>query len=84
MRMGVWGAAQAIAFGLGGIVGTLAVDFSRWLLDSVSLAYAIVFAAQAVLFAAAAWLARGLEGRRAAAAGARNPPINGIHTAHEL
>ena len=29
MRMGLWGAAQAIAFGLGGFVGTVAVDIAQ-------------------------------------------------------
>lgn len=61
MRMGVFGAAQAIAFGLGGIVGTASVDLGRWLTGSASTAYAVVFAAQAVLFATAAWLARRVQ-----------------------
>lgn len=60
MRMGVWGAAQAIAFGLGGILGTLAVDLTRWLLSSTPIAYSLVFCAQALLFAIAALLARTL------------------------
>jgi BCD family chlorophyll transporter-like MFS transporter len=57
MRMGVFGASQAVAFGLGGVVGTASIDLSRWLTGSVSEAYAIVFTAQAVLFATAALLA---------------------------
>jgi BCD family chlorophyll transporter-like MFS transporter len=57
MRMGVFGASQAIAFGLGGLAGTASIDLSRWLTGSVSEAYAIVFSAQAVLFATAALLA---------------------------
>jgi BCD family chlorophyll transporter-like MFS transporter len=61
MRMGVFGAAQAIAFGLGGMVGTLSIDISRWLTGSVSTAYALVFCAQALLFATAAWLALGVK-----------------------
>lgn len=61
MRMGVFGAAQAIAFGMGGMVGTLSIDLSRWLTGSVSTAYGIVFCAQAALFATAAWLARGIK-----------------------
>ena len=28
-RMGIWGAAQAVAFGIGGFFGTLAVEFAR-------------------------------------------------------
>lgn len=61
MRMGVWGAAQAVAFGLGGILGTTAIDLSRWLLGSVPLSYATVFGAQAALFAIAAWMARSIS-----------------------
>jgi MFS transporter, BCD family, chlorophyll transporter len=57
MRMGLWGAAQAIAFGLGGILGTLASDLARLLLGSPSLAYAAVFAGEALLFIMSARLA---------------------------
>lgn len=61
VRMGVWGAAQAIAFGLGGVTGTLAVDLIRWATGSVQYAYSLVFLAQALLFAAAAILAAELS-----------------------
>ena len=44
MRMGLWGAAQAVAFGLGGLVGTGASDLARWLIGSPGTAYAAVFA----------------------------------------
>jgi len=60
VRMGLWGAAQAIAFGLGGVAATLAVDVSRSLLDNVTFAYAIVFFMQALLFVWAAKLASGV------------------------
>ena len=56
-RMGLWGAAQAIAFGLGGFLGTVAVDLMRSLIDTVSTAYAIVFLAEGLLFLLAAALA---------------------------
>ncbi|RXH09323.1 BCD family MFS transporter [Bradyrhizobium guangzhouense] len=56
-RMGVWGASQAISFGLGGLLGTLASDAARYVLPSPSLSYAAVFAAEAGLFLAAAYLA---------------------------
>lgn len=65
VRMGVWGAAQAIAFGLGGIAGTLAVDLVRFLSGSVLYAYSLVFVGQAVLFASAAVLAAELSRRGA-------------------
>lgn len=57
VRMGVWGAAQAMAFGIGGIAGTGAVDIVRWASTDTALAYSLVFAGQAALFIAAAWLA---------------------------
>lgn len=56
-RMGVFGASQAIAFGLGGLAGTVVVDLVRMLSNEVSTAYAVVFSAQAILFTVAAWLA---------------------------
>ncbi|MFT4119079.1 BCD family MFS transporter [Bradyrhizobium sp.] len=56
-RMGVWGASQAISFGLGGLLGTLASDGARLILPSPSLSYAAVFAAEAGLFVVAAYLA---------------------------
>ena len=57
VRMGLWGAAQAVSFGLGGLVGTAASDIAHWLLDSSGVAYASVFACEALLFVAAAVLA---------------------------
>jgi BCD family chlorophyll transporter-like MFS transporter len=57
VRMGLWGAAQAVAFGLGGVVGTAASDVSRWLIGATGPAYAAVFALEAVLFVLAARLA---------------------------
>jgi BCD family chlorophyll transporter-like MFS transporter len=56
-RMGLWGAAQAIAFGLGGILGTGASDLARWLIGSTGQAYATVFAIEAVVFTLSAWCA---------------------------
>jgi MFS transporter, BCD family, chlorophyll transporter len=56
-RMGLWGASQAISFGIGGFLGTLASDGARHLLSSPSLSYALVFATEAGLFVLAAYLA---------------------------
>jgi MFS transporter, BCD family, chlorophyll transporter len=56
-RMGLWGAAQALAFGAGGIVGTGASDLARWFLGNNGIAYSAVFAFEAVLFIGAAALA---------------------------
>jgi len=55
-RMGVWGAAQGVAFGTGGVLGTVAVDAARLVLPPVH-AYGSVFAAEAVLFLVGAVLA---------------------------
>lgn len=55
-RMGLWGAAQAIAAGVGGLTGAVAVDALRLVL-APDLAFAAVFAAEAVLFLVAAGLA---------------------------
>jgi BCD family chlorophyll transporter-like MFS transporter len=57
VRMGLWGAAQAIAFGIGGFVGTLASDVARFFLSSPALSYASVFTAEAGLFIASAVMA---------------------------
>jgi BCD family chlorophyll transporter-like MFS transporter len=57
VRMGLWGAAQAIAFGAGGFLGTVAVDLTRWLVGSPVLAYGSVFCVEALLFLVAAVLA---------------------------
>ena len=37
VRMGLWGAAQAFAFGIGGFLGTLASDVARYVLTSPAL-----------------------------------------------
>jgi MFS transporter, BCD family, chlorophyll transporter len=57
VRMGLWGAAQAVAFGLGGLVGTAASDLARWLIGSPGPAYASVFGFEALLFVVSAVLA---------------------------
>jgi len=57
VRMGLWGAAQAIAFAVGGLVGTASVDALRWLFGAPAVAYAAVFALEAGLFVMATWLA---------------------------
>jgi BCD family chlorophyll transporter-like MFS transporter len=73
LRMGVWGAAQAIAFGLGGLAGTAVVDGARFALGAApATAYALVFAADALLFLWAAALAVRV-GRSGAAAGGEAP-----------
>ena len=56
-RMGLWGAAQAIGFAVGGVLGTAASDVARLLIGSQVAAYLSVFGAEALLFIASAWLA---------------------------
>lgn len=56
-RMGLWGAAQALAFGLGGLLGTGASDLAHALLGGHQGAYASVFAVQALMFAVSAVVA---------------------------
>jgi BCD family chlorophyll transporter-like MFS transporter len=57
VRMGLWGAAQAIAFGLGGVAGTVLADLASHILDAQANGYAAVLAVEGVLFLAAATLA---------------------------
>ncbi len=59
LRMGVWGAAQAIAFGTGGLTGALGVDLFRRIAPTTGDAFAGVFAIEAALFLVAALLAAG-------------------------
>lgn len=65
VRMGVWGAAQAIAFGLGNFAGAAGFDAGRALTGSAPLAFTIVFAAEAGLFLVAALLALRMQGTAA-------------------
>jgi len=61
-RMGLWGAAQAIAFGLGGLLGTAASDLAHYFMASQGLAYSSVFGFETVMFvmsaACAIWVGR--------------------------
>ncbi|TXC66372.1 BCD family MFS transporter [Piscinibacter aquaticus] len=61
VRMGLWGASQAIAFGIGGLTGALASDIARRFIADTGLAYGTVFAVEALLFIWAAALAAGIE-----------------------
>lgn len=57
VRMGLWGAAQGIAFGLGGLIGTGACDLARSLFASPAAAYSSVFVFEALMFLVAASVA---------------------------
>jgi len=56
VRMGIWGASQAMAFGLGGIIGTGLSDIARIVLGNPASAYAFIFFLEGVLFVVAAYL----------------------------
>lgn len=56
-RMGLWGAAQAIAAGFGGFLGAAMVDVMRRLVADPAEAYGTVFMVEAAIFVAAALLA---------------------------
>ncbi|KAA5603209.1 BCD family MFS transporter [Blastochloris sulfoviridis] len=62
VRMGLWGASQALAFGLGGFVGTVAVDIVRYVVGDPVVAYTGVFATEALLFVVSAGLATQIHG----------------------
>ncbi len=55
-RMGVFGAAQAIAAGLAGLIATGTLDAARWVMSDAA-AYGTVFTIEAALFLAAAVMA---------------------------
>jgi MFS transporter, BCD family, chlorophyll transporter len=89
VRMGLWGAAQALAFALGGLVGTLASDVAHLLIAAPGTAYATVFALEAGLFVVSAVLAARIGVQRAQASmppGSYNrpeqePPVGRLDTA---
>jgi BCD family chlorophyll transporter-like MFS transporter len=61
-RMGLWGASQAMAFGLGGFLGTAASDLAHFMLAKQGSAYAFVFGFETAMFVLAAacaiWVGR--------------------------
>ena len=78
-RMGLWGAAQAVAFGMGGLVGTGASDLAHWWLGAPGLAYSAVFAFEAALFVLAAWLALRAVGDASTTSADRATPHEAPH-----
>lgn len=63
-RMGLWGAAQALAAGFGGLAGAAAVDIMRRGVTSDADAFGAVFVAEAALFVIAAFMAVQVMDRR--------------------
>ncbi len=77
-RMGLWGAAQAIAFGLGGVAATFFVDAARELSATPLVAYTLVFSVEALLFLIAAVLANANPRDRVYK---HRQPVMGAHSA---
>jgi BCD family chlorophyll transporter-like MFS transporter len=74
IRMGVWGAAQALGFAAGGFFGAVGVDLGRGLMGADAPAFGLVFALEAGLFLASAIIASriGAPAARPALSGARH------------
>lgn len=58
LRMGIFGAAQAVAYAIGGFLGALGSDVARAALGDSAQGYAAVFVVEAFLFLAAAVLVK--------------------------
>lgn len=77
IRMGVWGAAQAIAFAMGGFFGAVGVDIGRQLFAETSTAFLVVFAIEGALFVASALIALRIGASEAVSADGRGrAPFN--------
>jgi PUCC protein. len=84
LRMGLWGAAQAIAFALGGFTGTVAADLARQWLTEPALAYGAVFLFEAALFIVSAQLGAGIRVPATTGSDASNQPRFGDIAMHEM
>ena len=71
VRIGLWGGAQAIAFGLGGLLGASASDLARSIFTNLAFAYAAVFFIEAILFVASAYMASQVESKTSSTSGTR-------------
>lgn len=74
MRMGVWGAAQAISFGLGGLLGSVMLDIGRVMTGDDGSAFGMVFALEALLFLASTIVALRMGHRNVPSAVLRSGP----------
>jgi BCD family chlorophyll transporter-like MFS transporter len=70
-RLGVWGAAQAVAFAIGGLVGAMSLDLTRTVVETTQSAFVVVFVIEAVLFVVAGTIAVRLTGKLASTPGLR-------------
>jgi BCD family chlorophyll transporter-like MFS transporter len=73
VRMGLWGAAQALAFALGGLLSTSIVDAVRYLFGAPLTAFGVVFCLEAALFLLAAGFV--LRPREAPVPGITSEPV---------
>ena len=71
VRIGLWGGAQAIAFGLGGLLGAGASDLARSIFTNPATAYSSVFFIEAILFIASAYMASLVESKNRSTSRAR-------------
>jgi BCD family chlorophyll transporter-like MFS transporter len=71
VRIGLWGGAQAIAFGLGGLLGAGASDLARSIFTNPASAYSSVFFIEALLFVASAYMASLVERKNSSPSRAR-------------
>ena len=71
VRIGLWGGAQAIAFGLGGLLGASASDLARSIFANPAFAYSSVFFIEAMLFIASAYMASQVERKTSSTSGVR-------------
>lgn len=76
MRMGVWGAAQAISFGLGGLLGSVALDIGRAVTGDDGSAFGTVFALESLLFLASAIVALRIGRQRRPSVALRSGPAS--------
>ena len=61
VRIGLWGGAQAIAFGLGGLLGASVSDLARLFMSETANAYTLVFTLESLLFLYSAKLAASIR-----------------------
>jgi BCD family chlorophyll transporter-like MFS transporter len=80
VRMGVWGAAQAGAFAIGGFLGAVSVGALRGVFHHAAPAFLLVFCVEAAVFAASAVLA----GRLGPSAARRDEPTDVLPAAIEF
>ncbi|MAT87992.1 MAG: MFS transporter [Aestuariivita sp.] len=64
-RMGIWGAAQAIAAGFGGLLGAVSVDLMKLVSGTEATAYGSVFLLEAAIFLVSATMAIKIMSERA-------------------